>query len=532
MNTKRVEEKFKIIGAELVWREVSPRPYWRRDTRDPYTMRVGTNQRGHEHFVVEAMARAREHLTVTVPCVDKRRKALIVSMRCLEEHKRFLCRMEQRRWRVDEIPPGTAGGFRHADNALAQRKAAAREEATVPTRDGAPGRRGKSRRRLAPPPVEEVRDRVTMDSPDYAFYERLIEKCRRLKLSRQGNSRAVAQYRKMPCNTFEHALMRVAARSARVRQPLTEWRAASHNPHKQFASLVRHLFATYPLPDFMDTVWFREDPAWIDWFIALGAGGSVRRLDDFPLAYTKKMSHLMMQAPSGLTVEQAIRWGQVRALGGGESFFRAMEHTRLAALATIGHLDAQRQAFWQTAMAWFLRHPMLDPVHYGPIIDFVEHQRFAPPRASPDFQITGRSPQALLQLVRQWHGALGTANRSAKKTWPGHGLDWRWEQMANGEVRHAWEVREILDSHGLLEEGKRMHHCVYTYTASCVRGRSVILSLRRDGVRTLTIEYRPEPGCFGEVRGVCNRCPTEQELNVLQRWARARGLHRAWLLLP
>lgn len=532
MINSRIEEKFRAIGVDVCWSQTPERPYWH-DPVEPIVIRVVKNRRGQEQFLFEVIAKAQKHLAIDIACIDRQAKSLIVSLRFFQERKRFLCRHYQGHWEATEIPHGTGGGIRQAVEALEKQEAKRLEEACERERlrDLELQRNGKQRRGTVHRSFEELQNDIGLTEDDYGFYLQLLAKCHKLRLLQQQGRPVFPQYGSTNENTFDFALIRVAILSSHRLRDINDWQAKSHNPHKQFGSLVRHLYAGYPVPEFMDSVWFRKDESWLSWFITVGNGANIRKVKDFPLPYTKKMAHMMMQAPANLTVEEAIRWGQVMALGGNQRFFQEMERTRIAAVSTIGNLDSERHAFWQTVMEWFLRHAMLDPTHYGPIVDFVEHQKFAAPQANPSFEVTGRSPQALLGLLNQWHGTLGAASRQKKTTWSYHGLDWTWEQKLHDDVQHTWEVREILDSHELLAEGKQMHHCVYTYTDSCTKGRSIILSLRCDGKRTLTIEYLPQVQRFGEVRGHCNRRPAHKELGVVRRWAQAKGLHKAWLLM-
>ena len=526
MNIKRICEKFQAIGASFTITEI-PEPRYRSDA-PLYTVNALSTRRGPSVFELGIIAKARQHLDVNVPSIDRRRRLLLMSIRFYDEYQQFLCGNDHDGCFVREVPAGTSGGIRQAVDALKKADEKAHEEKK---RAAARVPKGKKKRGAqAVPSFEQVQNSVKMSRESYEFYCHLLGVCRRLKLAK-SNQQVIPQYGGIEKNTFPFALMRVGAVSARRVRDLDGWKPKSHNPHKQFGSLVRHLFANYPVPEFMDSVWFRNDDLWTRWFLDLGTGKNVRNVDAFPLQFTKKMAHAMLQAPAKLTVEEAIRWGQVTALGGNDRFFHEIQRTRIAPVVSTGEVGATHHSFWQTVIEWFLRNPMLDTAHYGPIVDFIEHQKFAPPRANPAFEITGRSPQAVLRLLDEWHGALGKARRRQRVSWAYHGLDWRWKQKRIEKVLHTWEVREILDSNELLEEGRRMHHCVYTYTDSCVKGRSAIFSLRCDGDRVLTVEYLPQFQRLGEIRGVSNRRPASHEMSVLKRWAQEKGLQKAWLLM-
>ena len=57
----------------------------------------------------------------------------------------------------------------------------------------------------------------------------------------------------------------------------------------------------------------------------------------------------------------------------------------------------------------------------------------------------------------------------------------------------------------------------------------LVILIRSDQVRVA--EIRLGEVRLGEVRGSCNRRPKNAELNVLSRWAKDKGLEKAWLLI-
>ena len=57
-----------------------------------------------------------------------------------------------------------------------------------------------------------------------------------------------------------------------------------------------------------------------------------------------------MQAPADLTVEAALRWGQIHGLGGNERLARAVIVTRLGA-------DYEHDDFWASVLRPIRRQP-------------------------------------------------------------------------------------------------------------------------------------------------------------------------------
>jgi hypothetical protein len=76
-------------------------------------------------------------------------------------------------------------------------------------------------------------------------------------------------------------------------------------------------------------------------------------------------------------------------------------------------------------------------------------------------------------------------------------------------------------------ESRAMRHCVSTYAGKCIAGKATIWSLRRctkDRIdRLLTIEVDPQHQAV-QVRGLGNRVAHAEERQVIERWAKARGI--------
>lgn len=65
-----------------------------------------------------------------------------------------------------------------------------------------------------------------------------------------------------------------------------------------------------------------------------------------------------------------------------------------------------------------------------------------------------------------------------------------------------------------------MRHCVAKYDQQCDWGITVIVSLRRNGKRALTIELQGQALRLGQVKGRFNREATAAETEVVQRWVK------------
>ncbi len=334
---------------------------------------------------------------------------------------------------------------------------------------------------------------------------------------------------------YVNALIALHDRRAQWVRPLEEWKVRSHNRERQFASLVRHLIARYPVPGFMDSAWLRRDRASYrqrDLYVHIARGGTVRE-GKTPIPLTTRMGHHFLQAPDHYLIENAIRWGQIHALGGGRRLADAIVATRLGT-------DFANDEFWRTVLVFFVENPMLDRATVGPIIDYLRHQKYEGdavyirpgvreqrPPPQPGLTMKGRTPESLLRQVERWHEKLGREEGQLGR-WEPTGIP-PFERTTGkaGKDRRTWSIRELLSSRELVAEGRTMRHCVASYARSCAASRCSIWTLERedrDGLHKLqTVEVNRE-GVIVQSRGKYNAPPSDRERRILQRWAQAADL--------
>ena len=132
-----------------------------------------------------------------------------------------------------------------------------------------------------------------------------------------------------------------------------------------------------------------------------------------------------------------------------------------------------------------------------------------------EFSFKGRTLQRVEQLMRKWHqddiqrGGMNMAE--FMKKWTKHDFDC--------EVK-CYQFQELLSPKELLDEGKRQHNCVFSYSGLCRSGVSSIVSVR--GLENLTLEIRERR--IVQIRGVCNRLPSNEEMRVIRQYASLKNL--------
>jgi hypothetical protein len=335
---------------------------------------------------------------------------------------------------------------------------------------------------------------------------------------------------------FVHAFAALAKRRRQWLRDAGEWAPRSHNVSRQFASLLRHLLAKYDVPHFFDSAWkaygCNKQKAW---FIHIATGNNLRTASGLPFPLTKMMAHHAMGAPDDLNVFQALRWGQVRALGGTERLARAIVNTRL-------RCPMVDEPFWLTVVQFFVGSPMLDPSQIGPIVDYLQAQRFetAPDHIEngrlqagtipqPGLSMKGRTVETLLRQVQAWHRTLNRAVAPKFLAWePSLVKGYERVEGTPGNQR-LFRITELLNSDELLREGRAMHHCVASYAHSCARRACAIFSLVEDqgsGVeRRLTIEVTIGTRRIVQARGRFNSMPNAVDERILRAWATTAGLN-------
>lgn len=350
-----------------------------------------------------------------------------------------------------------------------------------------------------------------------------------------STTHVIADYPRNAQNTYIGGMAAVAMHWASWLRPLDEWKVESKNVQRQFGSLVRYLLAEYAIPTFFDSVWFKRTRTQ-NWFLHVAQGGNIRKAQRLFFPMTRREAHEFMQAPGRYTLEQALRWGQLLAMGGSERVVDAVCGTRLGS-------RFENDEFWTSVLRFFVRNPFLDTTHYGPIVDYIQHQKYETqevfvhpgvveqePPPHPGFTMRGRTAEGLMRQVQAWHDQLGREQRAGPAQWKASGIGSLSliEGRSDSGSKRRWIISELLNRESLIAEGRSMRHCVATYAHSCSTGRCSIWSMQCDSgegpERVITIDVRPNTRMIVEARGKFNVRPTPQALRILKRWAEREDL--------
>ena len=312
-------------------------------------------------------------------------------------------------------------------------------------------------------------------------------------------------------NSFVEGLLALARHGDRWIRPVEGWRPESRIHYEQFASLARHLVCEYEVPGFMDSVWFLEDREQTRrqqrWFIHLGMGGNIRTAD-VPLRLSKRMAHEFGRAPEHYTVEEALRYGQVKGQGGSDAIAEAI-------LATHLGRSFDHDEFWSKVVTFFVLHGELDLKWVASIVAYIHHRKFEPlgggEPAEPNFSMKSRSVPKLIGQVERWQKHW---TREARQTLRQRSSDtarirykpYHAEETDKwGNTLH-WMIDELTTPGALAAEGEAMNHCVGRFASRLDQLSIWSLKVQEESrvYHVLTISIDTKEGYVSEIRGRFN----------------------------
>lgn len=308
---------------------------------------------------------------------------------------------------------------------------------------------------------------------------------------------------------------------------------------------ARHLYARYPVPAMLERIWI--DDAGLDaeevrlrkhWYVVAARGGSLYKAGA-DRWLTRKEVHAFLNAPAGLDFGEAFWYAVASSYAGTPGPAMSVARSKIAR-APRGEMG-----FWRDVARFFCANPA--PVEaIDDLCDYLVECRLR----DPAYSLQGRTLPSLTRRMHEWHRDIAAIERieairrraagrarfrgasapAPDRAWSGSPLaDWEWAPSAKDAKSKGerFVVRQLKQAEDLVMESRAMRHCVSSYAAKCIAGHASIWSLRRctkDRIeRLLTIEVDQQDRAV-QVRGLANRVATAAERNVLERWAKARGI--------
>lgn len=289
---------------------------------------------------------------------------------------------------------------------------------------------------------------------------------------------------------------------------LFKWKPKSKQTKQQVKELTGYLFCRYKVPDFFYQVFYSTNLVHIEWFIHLGIGRRVKDLNKMPIQLTQKMGHYFLQAPSHYTIAEALRFAQVRGLGGDERIADRI------ALSWLGNKSYSDEPFWERFMQILVQGGMFNHSKIGELTDYVREMK----RADAGYHLKGRTLQSLLRQSDEWHKR--SSHSATLQYWRSCGIDGYRHEKHDGDI----VVEELVSSKELVNEGKAMKHCVASYAYLCVKGRIAIYSFRKYMSGTMlevlaTIEVNLSLRRIVQAKGKMNKPISNDVRKCMDLWA-------------
>ncbi len=352
-----------------------------------------------------------------------------------------------------------------------------------------------------------------------------------------------------PAPDFDRALMEALnGTDAPAIRPGADWRPQmkTRDAGKLRLAAARHLYARYAVAPHLEAIWLDDAQAngELDaaearlrrrWYAVAARGGSLHKETEAGRWLSRREVHAFLNPPGELPFEAAL-WQAIA-----RSFTDDIGLALRIARSRIGYTPRGEIGFWREAARFFVANPAPRET-IDDLCDFLAERH----RRDRDFSLKGRTPVSLERQMREWHRDLAAirrieeaqrlaaraAGREAETTgrWVGSPLaDWSWQPSAKEAKarREEFVVTQLTTAEELVAETRAMHHCVSTYAQKCINGQASIWSLRlkraRGSDRLLTIELDRRNRAV-QVRGFANRLARPDEVEVLSRWAKARGV--------
>lgn len=328
--------------------------------------------------------------------------------------------------------------------------------------------------------------------------------------------------------TLSSALILVFTNREHWIRSVDSYKVKTKNSQRQFSQLLRHLFSKYKIPEFMDAAWINPhegqvlyqnraiNEKYIQWFLHLAKGQNLRTAPNLPFPMTKAMVHHCLQAPSSMSIAQALRYGQMKTMGANKRLIESTLQTHLGRVFV-------NEEFWKTFLDFICQQEFFDPSLVGNLVDYIQHQKFSPNAPQPNLAMRGRSLQNLVAESEAWHLRIQKVRGKHYEEWkPQAALPFSKEEKS-GEKINLWTVEELTNSKALEDEGRTMKHCVASYRYSCSKGTCSIWSVKLNGTRMATIELSNQTKTVVQAKAKMNAPVEAKAFQTLREWAAMNG---------
>lgn len=315
-----------------------------------------------------------------------------------------------------------------------------------------------------------------------------------------------------------YTLANIASFSGKFVNQIGLWENNSLVVETQMSAIIKHCFAKYEVPEFLENVFYSDNKVHMFWYVQLGRGDSVFKLGGFPIKLTKKIAFEFRNVPENYTVFQGIRWAQAKGLGASDTMAETLSWSTLSE-------SFDNETFWETVVLFFCKYDKLPFDKVQEVVFYIK-ENFA---ENESFTMKGRTWEALVKQSDEWHIEYYKRQEAI------NGAQWKVSEI-NGfsksvlveNVTFNYSLIELTNSEALYEEGYEMSHCVAEYEYDCIEGRTAIFSIRKSYAdvveRLATIEVNLETRFIVQAKASYNDPISKEAKEIVEEWAKREKL--------
>ena len=294
---------------------------------------------------------------------------------------------------------------------------------------------------------------------------------------------------------------------------IESWERKGFDKEEQLRSLIRHSFAIYETPVFLENTFFEFDKKFMLWYLQLGKGKSVKDLTQMPIHLTSKMAHEFKNALNIFKPNEALRFAQ--ALGFGAS----LKTAKVIGFSKLSNINESEEKFWETVVHFFAKETIVNAKDLDKILEFLMFKY----RENIKFSMKNRTQRALIFQALEWEKNVYKTEIGEILYWETSGITPLYLEKSENGKKVVYKTVELLNSFALFDEGNAMHHCVAEYDKDCKEGVSTIFSLQRVYENKLierlaTIEVGLSEKKIIEAKAKFNEDPSERSLQMIDLW--------------
>lgn len=296
--------------------------------------------------------------------------------------------------------------------------------------------------------------------------------------------------------------------------------------------LISHLFCKYEINNFLFYIWVYKTTIrkslYLQLFITIANGNSLyKNLNNIfyeennnkyklPFVTKKQCSDFLnLKTSYGSSIDKEILKILISSNGGSNQLIICLNNLIFQNLSNLKY-----QNFVYEIIKWFCKiekeipqiNNKIQNKDFDPIFDYLFHCF----ENIPNYSLKGRTYKSILKAMEIWHKKLSI------KEYSHYPQIWGHSQIQNF-ILDNYTITEILSIEELYQEGKELHHCVLSYIKKIHEEKSTIWSLKKNGVRQLTIEINANKFIV-QVRGLKNRFATWDESIILNDWIAIESL--------